>query len=48
MLVLKDILVDLLENGRYKEDRTKIGRYSVYGKQASFNLLDSFPAITLS
>jgi len=47
MLVLKDILVDLLENGRYKEDRTKVGRYSVYGKQASFNLLDSFPAITL-
>lgn len=47
MLVLKDILLDLLENGRYKEDRTKVGRYSVYGKQASFNLLDSFPAITL-
>ena len=48
MLVLKDILVDLLENGRYKEDRTKVGRYSVYGKQASFSLLEnSFPAITL-
>ena len=40
------LLKDVLENGVYKEDRTKTGTYSLFGKQVEYDLSDSFPLIT--
>lgn len=36
----------VLDNGVFKNDRTGIGTYSVFGLNLRFNLSDSFPAIT--
>jgi thymidylate synthase len=40
------LLRHVLENGKYKSDRTGTGTYSVFGAQARFDLRDSFPAVT--
>lgn len=41
-----DLLVDILENGENKSDRTGIGTLSVFGRQIRFDLRNGFPAIT--
>lgn len=41
-----DLLEDVLLNGKYREDRTGTGTYSVFGKQICFNLQDGFPLLT--
>ena len=39
-------LNDILVNGHNHEDRTGVGRRSVYGKQFRFNLKNGFPLVT--
>ncbi|MEE9344417.1 MAG: thymidylate synthase, partial [Methylococcales bacterium] len=41
-----DLLQDVLHNGKFKEDRTGIGTYSVFCRQLRFNLQDGFPLLT--
>ncbi|HWT55485.1 MAG TPA: thymidylate synthase [Candidatus Microsaccharimonas sp.] len=41
-----DLLRDIRDNGRGKDDRTGVGTRSVFGRQIRFNLADGFPAIT--
>lgn len=41
-----DLLVDILENGELKDDRTCVGTYSVFGRSLRFDLRRGFPAIT--
>jgi thymidylate synthase len=41
-----DLLVDILENGEIKDDRTGVGTTSVFGRQLRFDLQKGFPAIT--
>jgi thymidylate synthase len=41
-----DLLEDILKNGEVKEDRTKIGTISLFGRQLRFDLRKGFPAIT--
>lgn len=41
-----DLLNDVLENGIYKDDRTKVGTISVFGRQIRFKMSDGFPAVT--
>lgn len=41
-----DLLIDILENGESKSDRTGIGTLSVFGRQIRFDLRQGFPAIT--
>ncbi|KKQ66013.1 MAG: Thymidylate synthase [Candidatus Daviesbacteria bacterium GW2011_GWA2_38_24] len=41
-----DLLVDILENGGYKDDRTKTGTKSVFGRQIRFDLSKGFPLLT--
>jgi thymidylate synthase len=41
-----DLLADVLSNGSYREDRTKVGAYSVFGRQIRFNLAKGFPLLT--
>ena len=41
-----DFLRFILENGKQKIDRTKVGTISIFGYQMRFNLSNSFPLIT--
>ena len=39
-------LQNILVNGSDHEDRTGVGRRSIYGTQFRFNLADGFPLVT--
>ncbi|WP_133178699.1 thymidylate synthase [Shewanella decolorationis] len=41
-----DLLKDIQENGHVKNDRTKTGTKSVFGRQIRHNLQDGFPLLT--
>ena len=46
MIQYLDLLRHVLENGKFKADRTGTGTYSVFGAQARFPLRDNFPLLT--
>lgn len=41
-----DLLKDILKNGKYKDDRTKTGTKSVFGRQLRYDLSKGFPLLT--
>lgn len=41
-----DLLKDVMDNGVYKESRTGVGTYSVFGRQMRFDLNAGFPLVT--
>lgn len=41
-----DLLNDIIENGHLHEDRTGVGRISVFGRMIRFNLKEGFPLVT--
>lgn len=41
-----ELLKDILKNGRYKDDRTKTGTKSVFGRQLRYDLSKGFPLLT--
>ncbi len=41
-----DLMRDILKNGSDHEDRTGVGRRSVFGKQLRFKMEDGFPLVT--
>lgn len=41
-----ELLKDILKNGKYKDDRTKTGTKSVFGRQLRYDLSDGFPLLT--
>ena len=47
MKQFKELLQKTLSEGNEHEDRTGVGRISLFGPQAEFSLQESFPAITL-
>jgi thymidylate synthase len=46
MIQYLDLLRHVLENGKFKPDRTGTGTYSVFGAQTRFDLRKNFPALT--
>ena len=42
----KKLCRDILENGKYKSDRTNTGTISLFGHQSRYNLNDGFPLLT--
>src|SRR5882762_4278015 len=46
MIEYHNLLRHVLENGKFKADRTGTGTYSVFGAQARFDLRDGFPVLT--
>lgn len=44
---VKQLIHDVLTKGKHKEDRTGVGRISLFGPQLSFDLTKGFPALTL-
>src|SRR3972149_9012377 len=40
------LLRDILKNGKYKDDRTKTGTKSVFGRQLRYDLSKGFPLLT--
>lgn len=46
MIQYIDLMKDILNNGHQREDRTKVGTISVFGRQIRFNLQNGFPAVT--
>ncbi len=41
-----NLLQDVLENGSFKDDRTKTGTKSVFGRQIRFDVSEGFPLLT--
>lgn len=41
-----ELLKDILKNGKYKDDRTKTGTKSVFGRQLRYDLSKGFPLLT--
>src|SRR6059036_1036687 len=46
MIQYLDLLRHVLENGKFKADRTGTGTYAVFGAQTRFPLTDGFPLLT--
>ena len=46
MIQYLDLLRHVMENGKFKPDRTGTGTYSVFGAQIRCSLRDSFPLLT--
>lgn len=46
MKAYHDLLQDILDNGEEREDRTRVGTISVFGRQIRFDLRSGFPAVT--
>jgi thymidylate synthase len=46
MIQYLDLLRHVLENGKFKRDRTGTGTYSVFGAQTRFDLRKDFPVLT--
>ena len=41
-----DQLTKVLRSGEFKEDRTGVGTYYVFGMQTSYDISKNFPAMT--
>ncbi|HSJ02179.1 MAG: thymidylate synthase [Verrucomicrobium sp.] len=46
MLEYQRLLKKVLEHGSYRQDRTGVGAYSVFGEQSRYDLAQGFPVLT--